>query len=566
MSAYEIGNRVSEENRSSAHELTNGQFRDALPHDVLSDRNPPRHASLHYASVLTALPTGLAARVVKIEVSLHRGLPYFELVGVPPGQAQAVKSRVTAAIKNSGFKFPDQRIVASVTPDGNAGQVAGLDLPLAIALLQASDQVHKLDNLAFSAELSLLGECVHLPIVYNMFQALAAEGVKRIVGARANGVEAALVPASFILVANLRELSALLNDARSWQDLATTDLSHYVQSAVSLGDEPRLAELPGQFMAREALKIAAAGRHHMIMMGGAGCGKTSLAKILQELLPGLSTEERREVLAIYSAGAHPLSNKLLTGHPPFRSPHYEISKPALLGGGANLLPGELSLAHRGVLFLDELTEFPSGHLDSLRSALSDGSIELARNRARMRLPSDITLVAACNPCPCGNYLEGDGSCHCKPYRIQQKLVRLSGAFCDRIDLFVELRRIPKEEILRTIQEGQLCDLEAMKTDVKTAIDIQSERYQALDTKRTRNSNLEPTLIKQYFLIETQALRLAEKIAQSNQLSIRAFHKLLRVGRTIADLEQSDTMRSGHVSLAAQYRHRSYFSTQAKGDS
>lgn len=539
--------------------------RDALPLDVIKDKTTAPHASLHYASVSTALPAGLAARSVKIEVSLHRGLPYFELVGVASGQAQSVKSRVIAAIKNSGYRFPDQRIIASVTPEGSTGQTSGLDLPLALALLQASGQVRIPDGLAFSGELSLLGECVHLPAVYNLFQLLAGEGFKRIVSSRANALEAALVPASFLLVSSLRELCQSLNQAHSWQDLGITDLGQLAHDSTPVASLPRLAMLPGQYMAREALKIAAAGRHHMIMLGGAGCGKTSLANLLPHLLPPLSPSESREVLGIYSAGGQAFNKQLLAGQRPFRAPHYEISKPALIGGGANLLPGELSLSHRGVLFLDELSEFQSGHLDTLRTALSEGAIELARNRSRMTFPADITLIAACNPCPCGNYLEADESCRCKPYRIRQKLGKLSGAFCDRIDLFVELRRIPKDEILQTIEEGQLCDLDAMKEAVLTAIEIQEERYRPLADKLCRNGNLEPTLISQYFQIEPDALRMAETIAKSNRLSIRGFHKLLRVGRTIADLQESLSVRTGHVSLAAQYRFRSYFLPDAEGN-
>ncbi len=561
MSDYEINSEFETRSGEIRIRSVTKKSRDPLPRDVISGHPAPRHAGLHYGGVLSALPSGLAARVVKIEVSLHRGLPYFELVGVPSGQAQAIKSRVTAAIKNSGYQFPDQRIVASVTPDGQTSQVSGLDLPLAIALLQASGQIRTMEGLAYAAELSLLGECVYVSNVYNLYSSLTGAGVKRIIGSYANGTEAAMVPASFRLVSSLRELCSLLNNAHSLQDIEETDLSLYKQELIIPADTLRLAELPGQYLAREALKIAAAGRHHIMMIGGAGCGKSSLAKLLPDLLPPLTDEEQHEVMAIYSAAAQAPNRTLLSGRPPFRSPHYEISKPALIGGGVYLLPGELSLAHRGVLFLDELTEFPGGHLDCLRTALSEGSIELARNRSRMRLPSDVTFISACNPCPCGNYLEADGSCNCKPYRIEQKLGRLSGAFCDRIDLFVELNRIPRDEIQRTIEESQLCDLDAMKLEVKTAIDMQTERYQEMNQARIRNSNLPPTLIKEYFRIEKEALRLAEKIASANCLSIRSFHKLLRVGRTIADLEGSGWLRSDHISLAAQYRKRTYFTSK-----
>lgn len=539
----------------------------ALPFDVMLNPNSspqqadysslPRRGINHYAAIDSALPIGLAAMKIRVEVSLHQGLPYFELVGIPASQAQAVKSRVTAAIKNSGFQFPDQRIIASVSSETLYTQAFGLDLPLALALLQASGQVKIPDLLTCTGQLNLVGEIVSLPSVYNVFNALAGSGCRLIVSGRCNGREAAEVPANFHLASNLREVCASLNQAKSWQDLAVTDLSIYQSSGTKAIELPQMAELPAQYMARYALMIAAAGRHHLLMLGGAGCGKTSLARMLPFILPELSDVERRTVLSIYSAGGQPLDERITSNLAPFRQPHFEISQAALIGGGSNLLPGEISLAHHGVLFLDELNEFQSVNLNALRSVLSDAQIALARNRRKDILPADFIMLAACNPCPCGNYLEAELNCRCKIHQIRNKLGKLKGPFGDRIDLFVELKRIPKDELMRTIEEGYLCDITDMKTRVADAILIQADRFRSLHKADVRNSNIQSSKLMQFFRIEKDALRMAEKLAQSHLLSVRGFHKLLRVARTIADLDQSESVRTGHVSMAAQFRAKSY---------
>ncbi len=511
---------------------------------------------LHYAAVDAAVAQALSAVTVRVEVSLHRGLPYFDLIGVPAKQALGIKARVTAALKNSGFRFPDQRIVASVTPESGSSGASALDLSVAIALLEASGQLTCPDGLAYCGELSLLGDFVPISGAYNVLNRLYIEGASAIVLPVGNQNEAALVPSAYLMANNLRELVAVVNGRESIDLLPLISIrqADILRPPIP---EARLAVIPGQYMARQALKIAAAGRHHMLMFGSVGCGKTSLARVLPALMPRLSDEERSELLAIYSAAGEPLSDQLLHGMAPFRSPHYNITKAALIGGGAELKPGELSLAQRGVLFLDELTEFTAAQLDSLRTALSDRRIELARSRARISLPADVLLIAATNPCPCGNYLEADGSCRCGPGRIKQKLGRLSGAFSDRIDLFVEMQRIPSDEIARTIESRELLDLTNMREEVEVAIHIQQERYRPLGDPRIANHSVDASLIAELFAIDSQALRLAEEIATTQHLSIRAFHKLLRVGRTIADLEESSSLLLPHVAMAAQYRRRNY---------
>lgn len=517
----------------------------------------PKRARYHYASVVTAIANGLGAQLIRIEVSLHQGLPYFDLTGIAGTQAQALRSRVTAAIKNSGYKFPDQKIIASVTAEFTVGQANGLDLPLAIALLQASGQVQVPDQIGFTGQLSLLGEFVHLPTAYNLFNCLAGSAVKRIVSGRSNGQEASEVKADFVLVSNLRECCALLNQARSWQDLSLTDLEAFRYEAKAPSNQLQLAELPAQYLARYALMIAACGKHHLLMLGGAGCGKTSLARLLPELLPPLKEEERRAVLSIYSANGLSLDARTLSNQVPFRQPHFEISQAALIGGGSHLQAGEISLSHHGILFLDELSEFQRAQLNALRTVLTDGEIDLARNRRKQTLPADIILVAATNPCPCGNYLENDSVCRCRPYQIRQKLDKLRGPFMDRIDLFVELNRIPKDELLKTIEDGQLCDMDQMRQKVLLAIEMQEERYRHLDRKGSRNSNLPSSLFTSLFEIEAEALRMAEQLADAHRLSVRSFHKLLRVARTIADLDESNRVSSNHLYVAAQFRAKSY---------
>lgn len=551
--------------------------RPALPLDVVSNRNQESElhggrqqnkrtkpktqlAAKHYASVTTAMPLVLGADVVRLEVSLHRGLPLFELVGLPSSQAQSVKSRVMAAIKNSGYVFPDQRIIASVAPGGHYLRASAIDLPLALVLLAASGQIGLPNGLAVVGELSLSGECSSLPSAYNLYQALYLQGFKNIISGEMNREEAALVPCNFTLFSSLHDCSSSLSGIENLDEMKTSDLAVSPQDNGFSQAKPKLIDLPGQYMTRLGLQIAVAGRHHLIMIGGPGCGKSSLARLSAYLMPDLSAEEQQELMTIYSSGGNRIDASILACKRPFRSPHYEISRTALLGGGSLPAPGEISLSHHGVLFLDELTEYPASNLDALRTALSEGNIQISRSRGRLQMPAEIILIGACNPCPCGNYFEADRQCTCKPYRIQQKLGKLSGPFCDRIDLFVEMRRIPDDELVRTIKEGQLCDVDKMKHEVETAIEIQRSRYALLRKPETNNSNIESAYMVKYFCINSDALRMAEKLAQVFKLSVRGFHKLLRVGRTIADLDQSEQLRTAHVSLAAQFKMRDYIVT------
>lgn len=516
-------------------------------------QHKPARRSIHYSRIYTALPVGMSARVHLVEVSIHAGLPAFEMSGLAQGQVRQLRSRIGAAIKNSGYGFPDQRIVCAVTPEAAGTGTECLDLPVALAVLEASGQLKIPDSIAALGMLNLLGGLETAVPVFNPLRALRAKEIPRVLLPYASAIEASLRPEGVVLVRDLDDAAKRIRRARDYTALEPTPESAWPAIGDRpVEDEPELVDLPGQRLARHALQLAASGGHHLLMLGGPGCGKTSLARLAHALLPDMDAGAREETLSLFAAAGRSEEHGG-SWRPPWRAVSYQVTDAALLGGGSWPIPGEVSLASNGVLFLDELTEFRTAQLDSLRSCLSDGTIRLLRSRAEVVYPTRFLLVGACNPCPCGYLLEAGHSCSCTETQIRQKLGHLSGPFRDRIDLWVNLQRVPDDELGRTINQLHLLPLADLRAQVLEARERQAYRAgkAGLDAG-TLNSRIPATRIEEIFEVNGDSAALAEDLARSSKLSVRGYQQLLRVSRTAADLQGNARVTPEAVALAFQF--------------
>jgi magnesium chelatase family protein len=478
---------------------------------------------------------GLNAPEVAVEVHLANGLPSFTLVGLPETEVKEARDRVRAAIQNSSFEFPAKRITVNLAPADLPKESGRFDLPIALGILIASGQIEapKLDEHEFAGELSLSGEL--RPVRGTLAMCLSASGAGRaFVLPQASADEAALVSAATILPARgLLDVCAHLTGA-------TPLVPH--QGAVSprLTFIPDLAEVKGQVPAKRALEVAAAGGHSLLMSGPPGSGKSMLAQRLPGLLPPMTDREAIESAAVHSlAGGFDVSR---WGRRPFQAPHHTSSSAALVGGGGVPKPGEISLAHHGVLFLDELPEFERRVLEALREPLETGHIRVSRAARRAEFPARFQLVAAMNPCPCG-YL-GNERCRCTPDQIARYRGKLSGPLLDRIDLMIEVPAVTETE-LSTRSQGE--------TSATVQARVAAARERQLARQDKPNALLTPDEIDQHCLPDCAGAALLKQAMTRLDLSARAYHRILKVARTIADLTGEYIIRGPHVAEAIQYR-------------
>ncbi len=498
-----------------------------------------------FAQVLSGTPYGVEARLVEVQCDVGPGLPGFAVVGLPEKEVSEARDRVRAAIRNLGLEFPQMRITANLAPADLRKEGAGFDLALAVALLMATGQLpkHRAQDTAFLGELALDGGV--RPVRGVLAVALAAKeaGISRLVVAKDSAAEAALVEGLQVIpVADLGEAVAFL---RGDQDIPPAPR---VIPEAPPPDWIDLALVKGQEHARRALEIAAAGGHHILMIGPPGAGKSLLARCLPGILPPLSLEEALEVSRIHSvAGLLPPDRPLLRWRP-FRAPHHTISYVGMVGGGHGLpVPGEISLAHHGVLFLDELPEFDRKVLEALRQPLEDRCITVVRAGVSVTFPASFMLVGAMNPCPCGHYGDPLRPCRCRPQEILQYRKKLSGPFLDRVDLFVHVPRLTREELLG---EGGGEPAEAVRKRVLEAREIQRRR---LAGKLFTNAEMSPREVRRFCTLSPQAKALLAKAIDHFALTGRGYVRTLKTARTIADLRGADTIEAEHVAEALQYR-------------
>ena len=498
----------------------------------------------------TCAVVGLEGFIVQVEVDISPGLPAFNIVGLPDTAVQEARERVRAALRNSGFEFPMRRITANLAPADLKKAGPGYDLPIAIAILLSSGQLEDIpEKHVFLGELSLDGTLRHTTGILAMACIARDQGYTSIFVPEVDAPEAALLDGVQVFpVSNLATLICHLQGELEILPLDPQSIRRPANGHVP--SETNLSHIKGQEHAKRALEVAAAGFHNLLFNGPPGSGKTLLARCLPSILPQMSHEEALEVTKIYSVIGSLPSGEPMIALRPFRAPHYTISNAGLVGGGRTLRPGEITMSHRGVLFLDELPEFTHTALESLRQPLEDKVVTISRVAGSVTYPASFMLVAAMNPCPCGYNTHPKQQCTCSPSTVARYQKRISGPLLDRFDVFAE---VPPVEYEKLVDPGAAEDSEHSRKRVERARDIQQERFK--DHGILCNSEMGPAQVWKSCPLDEDAKGLLQAATQRLSLSARAFHRILKVSRTIADLEGADDIGVSHLAEALQYRPR-----------
>ncbi len=498
-----------------------------------------------YAKALGTTTFGLNGHVIGVEVDINKSVPAFDIVGLPTAAVKESKERVHSAIRNSGYRFPVDKVTVNLAPADLKKDGSGLDLPIAIGLLAAEGQISEecLKNTIFIGELSLKGEIRAVPGVLSMVLAGREAGVSRFCMAPEVTNEALLC--ENIEVYGPRTLRDLVEFLTGRQPLVPAVRHEAEKSTISDID---FAEVQGQIIAKRAMEIAAAGAHNVLMTGPPGSGKTMLARRITTILPPMSRDEALEVTKIYSVAGLFHAEDIIRDRP-FRSPHHTISMAGLIGGGSVPRPGEVTLAHRGVLFLDELPEFPRTVLEVLRQPLEDREVHISRVNASFTYPADFILIAAMNPCPCGYLGDPDHPCTCTDGEIRSYGRKISGPLLDRIDLHVSVMRPKYSELTATIK-GEPSSEVAKR--VEAARHIQEERLARWHM--CSNAQMGHRQLKETCRLDKEGTEMLREVFEKLSLSARSYDRIIKVARTIADLEGKEQIESQHVAEAISYRN------------
>ena len=500
------------------------------------------------AKIDAAIPFGFEGKIVEVEGDMNRGLPAFNIVGMASKTINEAKERVRSAIVNSDFSFPDKKVTISLAPAELQKDGAYLDLPIALSVLVLSGQLLKMDvkGKLFVGELSLNGEVRPVRGIINIIEVAKEHGFQEIYVPKKNLTQARLI--SGVDIYGVETLQELYLGLKNQATLATTlDAQNGLETALEASHGPYLDHIRGQEAAKRAMEVAIAGHHNILISGPPGAGKTLLSKVSANLLPALTPEEMVEITKIYSIAG--LTTDETICERPFRSPHHTASATSVIGGAGG--PGEISLAHKGILFLDEIPEFPRSVLEALRQPLEDREISISRANRKTTYPADFMLVATMNPCPCGYLGDPTHECKCTETQIQNYHKKLSGPLFDRIDMNLTVEKVKNEDLRKSLPD--VCDEHnVVKNTITEAIRRQRARY---GRDGVYNSSLSSFQVSKLLKLEPSAEKLLANASEKLNLSARSYFKTIKVAQTIADLDGSEVILAKHLAEALTYRRR-----------